>query len=104
VGNHPGRFKIVADNIHIKEVFASEGNDQHRYVIAKNPEQAKMERINREKISERLRCELGVLNRKKKTKAQCKLKMFVVMGLRIYDCQFCNFCGLQIPYMPQVDL
>src|SRR5210317_2014990 len=77
---HPGRFKVVADNLHIKEVFAGEGTGRRRYVIAYNPEQAKADRINREKILERLSCELEVLNRKHKTKSQCKVMLHRSMG------------------------
>lgn len=87
-GNHlneaalatPGRFKVVADNLHIKEVFAGEGTGRRRYVIAYNPQQAELDRINREQILERLSCELEVLNRKNKTKAQCKLMLHRSMG------------------------
>jgi transposase len=77
---HPGRFKVVADNLHIKEVFAGEGTGCRRYVIAYNPQQAELDRINREQILERLSCELEVLNRKNKTKAQCKLMLHRSMG------------------------
>ncbi len=77
---HPGRFKVVAENLSIKEVFVGEGLGQRRYVIAYNPEQAKMNRIKREKILERLACELEVLNRKKKTKAQCRVMLHPSMG------------------------
>ncbi|WP_054030144.1 IS1634 family transposase [Desulfatitalea tepidiphila] len=87
-GNHlneaalatPGRFKVVSDNLHIKEVFAGEGTGRRRYVIAYNPQQAELDRINREQILERLSCELEVLNRKNKTKAQCKLMLHRSMG------------------------
>jgi len=87
-GNHlneaalatPGRFKVVADNLHIKEVFAGEGTGRRRYVIAYNPQQAELDRINREQILDRLSCELEVLNRKNKTKAQCKLILHRSMG------------------------
>jgi IS4 transposase len=87
-GNHlneaalatPGRFKVVADNLHIKEVFAGEGTGRRRYVVAYNPQQAQLDRINREQILERLSCELEVLNRKHKTKAQCKLMLHRSMG------------------------
>jgi len=87
-GNHlnqaalatPGRFKVVADNLHIKEVFAGEGTGRRRYVIAYNPQQAELDRINREQILERLSCELEVLNSKNKTKAQCKLILHRSMG------------------------
>jgi hypothetical protein len=77
---HPGRFKVLADNLHIKEVFAGEGTGQRRYVIAYNPQQAEVDRINRQQILERLACELEVLNRKRKTKAQCKLLLHRSMG------------------------
>ena len=77
---HPGRFKVIADNLHIKEVFVGEGTGRRRYVIAYNPQQAELDRINREQILERLSCELQVLNRKHKTKAQCKLVLHRSMG------------------------
>ena len=77
---HPGRFKVLTDNLHIKEVFAGEGTGRRRYVIAYNPQQAELDRINREQILERLSCELQVLNRKNKTKAQCKLVLHRSMG------------------------
>ena len=76
----PGRFKVVADNLHIKEVFAGQGTGRRRYVIAYNPKQAELDRINREQILDRLSCELEVLNRKNKTKAQCKLILHRSMG------------------------
>ncbi len=77
---HPGRFKVIADNLHIKEVFAGQGTGRRRYVIAYNPQQAESDRINREQILERLACELQVLNQKRKTKAQCKLMLHRSMG------------------------
>ena len=77
---HPGRFKVIADNLHIKEVFAGEGTGRRRYVIAYNPQQAEVDRINREQILERLSCELEVLNQKRKTKSQCKLLLHRSMG------------------------
>jgi hypothetical protein len=77
---HPGRFKVLADNLHIKEVFAGEDTGRRRYVIAYNPQQAELDRINREQILERLSCELEALNRKRKTKSQCKLLLHRSMG------------------------
>lgn len=87
-GNHlneqalsqPGRFKVVADNLHIKEVFAGEGTGKTRYVIAYNPEEAKLDRINRERTLEQLECELNVLNSKGKTKSRCKVLLHQSMG------------------------
>lgn len=87
-GNHlnekalsqPGRFKVITDNLHIKEVYAGEGTGKTRYVIAYNPEEAKHDRIIREQTLERLECELNVLNRKGKTKSQCKVLLHQSMG------------------------
>jgi hypothetical protein len=69
---HPGRFKVLTDNLHIKEVFAGEGTGRRRYVIAYNPQQAELDRINREQILERLSCELQVLNQKKKPRPSAR--------------------------------
>jgi len=78
--SHPGRFKVIADNLHIKEVFAGEDTGRRRYVIAYNPSQAELDRINRKQVLERLSCELEVLNKTNKTKAQCKLLLHRSMG------------------------
>jgi transposase len=77
---HPGRFKIVADNLHVKEVFAGQGTGRRRYVIVHNPEQAEYDRIHREQILEKLGCELDALNRRHKTKGQCKVMLHPSMG------------------------
>lgn len=78
--SRPGRFKVVADNLHIKEVHVGNGTGRQRYVIAYNPKQAELDRINREQLLVRLSCELEVLNEKNKTRAQCKLLLHRSMG------------------------
>ena len=81
--SHPGRFRVVKDNLHVKEVFVGEGTGRRRYVIAYNPQQAEVDRINREKTLDRLRCELDALNnakRRKTSKAQCKVLLNKSMG------------------------
>jgi transposase len=80
---HPGRFRVVKENLHVKEVFAGEGTSRRRYVVAYNPEQAKIDRMNREKTLDRLRCELDALNnpkRRKSSKAQCNVLLNKSMG------------------------
>lgn len=37
---HPGRFKVLDDNLQIKEVYVGKGVGRRRYVIAYNPQQA----------------------------------------------------------------
>jgi len=80
--SRPGRFKVIKDNLHVKEVFVGEGTGRRRYVIAYNPEQAEVDRINREKTLDRLRCELEVLNnaKRKSSKAQCNVLVNKSMG------------------------
>ena len=85
--SRPGRFKVVADNLHIKEVHVGNGTGRQRYVIAYNPKQAELDRINREQLIERLSCELEVLNEKNKTRAQCKLLLHRSMGRYVKELQ-----------------
>jgi len=75
-----GRFKVFADNLHMKEVFAWQDTGRRSYVIACKANQAELDRINRDQILERLSCELEVLNHKNKAKAQCKLILHRSMG------------------------
>jgi transposase len=85
-GNHRPGFAAGAhvDRARLR-CHGSHGDSHHyflrrRYVIAYNPQQAELDRINREQILERLSCELEVLNQKKKTKAQCKVMLHRSMG------------------------
>jgi transposase len=71
--NRAGRFKVVNEKLHIKEVLMPEGSLTRRYVIAYNPQQTKHDRIIREQLLERLTCELEQLNEKQSTKAKCNL-------------------------------
>ena len=82
-GNHlnevvlstPGRFKRVKDNLHVKEVVM----DHQRYVIVYNPEQAKLDRMSREKILEHLNDQLKIANQGS-SKAKCKAILHGSMG------------------------
>jgi hypothetical protein len=71
--NRAGRFKVVNEKVHVKEVLMQEGSLTRRYVIAYNPQQAKHDRIIREQFLERLTCELEKLNERQSTKAKCDL-------------------------------
>ncbi len=78
--SHPGRFKVVADNLQVKQVHVGEGTGRRRYVIAYNPQQAEADRITREQNLERLRCELKARNGKKRIKTQCRLLLHPSRG------------------------
>ena len=60
-----GRFKVVNEKVHIKEVLIQEGSLKRRYVIVYNPQQAEHDRLIREQVLERLRCELENLSGQK---------------------------------------
>ena len=77
---HPGRFKVVADTLQVKQVHVGEGTGRRRYVIAYNPQQAEADRITREKNLERLRCELEALNGKRRKKPECRLLLHPSRG------------------------
>lgn len=76
----PGRFRVINDNLQIKEVHVGEGTARQRFVIAYNPKQAEVDRVNREKILDRLSCEIEALNRSTSSKAQCNLLLHRSMG------------------------
>ena len=63
-----GRFQILRDNLHIKEVTVGEGVGRRRFVIVYNPEQAEHDRQTRNRVLERIGHELTALNTMKKEK------------------------------------
>ncbi len=61
--NRGGRFKVIKDNLHIKEVYAGEGCGRRRFIIAYNPEQAEHDKHVRERNLTRIDAELEALNK-----------------------------------------
>lgn len=81
--SQPGRYRMVRDNLKIKEVYVGEGAHRRRYVVVYNPEEAKRDRHTREKILSRLEQEiaaLGDLKGKQHTKAVCTLVAHPTLG------------------------
>lgn len=86
--NRGGRFKIISDNLHIKEVFEGEGSSRQRFIIAYNPQQAKHDQHTRERILERIKIELESINKIteiKKVKAKFHLLSHKSMGRYIKE-------------------
>jgi len=83
--SQPGRFKVIADNLHVKQVYVGEGTGRRRYVVAYNPQQAEADRITREQNLDRLRCELEVINTKKRKKPHCRLLLHPSRGRYIKE-------------------
>jgi Transposase DDE domain len=71
----PGRYKPVADNLHVKEVVVGEGERRKRYVLCLNPEEAERERAHREQVLQELCAELNLLREREADhpKAACEL-------------------------------
>ncbi len=59
--NRGGRFKVVKENLHIKEVYAGDGCGRRRFIIAYNPEQAEHDKHVRERNLKRIDAELEAL-------------------------------------------
>ncbi|MBV9681134.1 MAG: IS1634 family transposase [Solirubrobacterales bacterium] len=71
----PGRYRPVADNLHVKEVVVGDGERRKRYVLCLNPEEAERERTHREQVLQRLSAELSLLRERAADhpKAACEL-------------------------------
>ncbi|MDI6773627.1 MAG: IS1634 family transposase [bacterium] len=55
----PGRYKKLADNLHVKEVVVGEGEKRRRYVICYNPSQAERQSAHRDQVVAELEAELA---------------------------------------------
>jgi transposase len=77
--SHPGRFKVLEDNLHAEPVHVGEGSGRRSYVIACNHQQAEAERITRAQNLARLRGELETLNGKRRKKPECRLLLHPTM-------------------------
>jgi len=61
--NRGGRFKVISENLHIKEVYVGEGSGRRRFVVAYNPEQAEHDKYVRERNLERINAELEAMDK-----------------------------------------
>jgi transposase len=55
----PGRYKVVSDNLHVKEVVVGDGERRRRYIVCRNPNEAKRQRLHREEVVAELEAELA---------------------------------------------
>jgi len=78
-----GRFKLLQDNLHIKEVTVGEGVGRRRFVIVYNPEQAEYDQQSRARVLERIGHELTAIKalpKEKQDKAKYVLLTHRSMG------------------------
>jgi len=57
----PGRYAVVADNLHVKEVWVGEGTTRRRFIVCRNLAEAERDRQRRERALARLTAELSAL-------------------------------------------
>jgi transposase len=57
-----GRYREVADNLRVKEVYVGTGERRRRYVVCHNPDEAAREQSHRERLLELVRAELAALD------------------------------------------
>src|SRR6202167_6058184 len=71
----PGRYKQVADNLQVKEVWVGDGERRKRYVLCLNPQEAARERARRAQLLVELGAELALLEQRQEDhpKAACEL-------------------------------
>jgi transposase len=58
----PGRYRDVAHNLRVKEVYVGEGERRRRYVVCHNPDEAAREQAHRARLLELVRAELAALD------------------------------------------
>jgi transposase len=56
--SHSGRYKVIGDNLHAKEVIVGDGERRRRYILCYNPKEAEKQRKHREGVVQELEEEL----------------------------------------------
>jgi hypothetical protein len=71
----PGRYRKIAANLEVKEVWVGRGERRRRYIVCFNPEEAQRQRLHRAAVLEALQAELGLLAERDADhpKAACQL-------------------------------
>ena len=71
----PGRYRKVADNLEVKEVWVGDGERRKRYVLCFNPAEADRQRTHRAQVLAELTAELTLLDERNEDhpKAACAL-------------------------------
>jgi len=72
-----GRYRNVADNLRVKEVFVGDGERRRRYVVCHNPDEEKRQHLHREQVLVDLEAELASLKQQRgarHSKRACELR------------------------------
>jgi transposase len=92
----PGRYRKIAANLEVKEVWVGQGERRRRYIVCFNPEEAERQRQHRAAVLETLQAELGLLAERDDDhpKAACQL-----MASR----RFARYLSVDAAGRPQLD-
>jgi transposase len=73
--SRPGRYRQVADNLQVKEVWVGDGERRKRYVLCFNPQEAERQRQHRQQVLMEMDAELTALDKREEEhpKAACTL-------------------------------
>lgn len=73
--SRPGRFRVVRDNLQVKEVWVGRGERRRRYGVCFNPLEAERQRTDREELLVELRAELAAMEKREDEhpKRACRL-------------------------------
>jgi transposase len=63
--SRPGRYRSVAENLEVKQVWVGEGETRRRFVVCRNPIEARRDAARRERALERIDSELAALERRR---------------------------------------
>jgi hypothetical protein len=71
----PGRYRPVAGNLQVKEVWVGDGERRKRYVLCLNPQEAERQRQHRQQVLTEIEAELTALDKRTDDhpKAACTL-------------------------------
>lgn len=78
-----GRFRVIRENLHAKEVIVGNGEARKRYVIAYNPDEARRDKQKREQIVQSVEEQLAVLKQESDSahhKKACALRAHRTYG------------------------
>lgn len=73
-----GRYQTVRDNLEVKEIVVGDGEARERYILVRNPEEARRDKAERDKIVKELEQELHKI--KTHARAVCELMAHPVYG------------------------
>ena len=60
----PGRYRQIADNLHIKQVWVGHGTTRRRFIVVRNPDEATRDAATRTRHLDRIRTDIDAIGRK----------------------------------------